>query len=723
MADAALAPAQVAAINTSFDDEDGGFEPAALMRHFWSVLYRNWRLLLAVIVACVLVSIVITMLQTRLYSSTASLKIDQESMRILGTEDANPALSRQDMDRMLQTQVDIIKSRAMAADVVKLLSLDRKDSFFGHMGINLDGKNGAMTLADRRESAEKALLNNIGVDLPKNSQIVSVSFTSADAQLSRTVANAYATAFIASNLKRKFNQTAYARDYLQDQLIHAKQRLEDSERAMIDYARQAELIDTSSGVGTNGDQPGAPSGGSRSLVMSDLMSLNGQYSAAQAARVIAEERWHQAQATPLFSLPEVVSNMAINQLFQSRAQVQATYDQERQRHRPDHPAVQQAGTQLVSIDREITQIAASIRQSINDRYRTAVRQETALKSEVDSLKQLTLAEQDRSVRYNILKRETDTNRSMYDGLLQRYKELSAEAGTSANNVSLVDAATVSSGPVSPRPFVNIALGLLLGFTVAAAAIFVREQYDDVVRSPEEVGNKLGLLLLNTIPILSGKETLTEALSRPRSPITEAYAALRIAIELSDSRGMPRSLLFTSGRPSEGKSTSSYAVARDFARSGKRTILLDGDLRRPSLHKLFGVSNKIGVSSVLSQQSSLESVIQQTDMENLAFIPAGKHPPNPTDLLSGNALRIMLDALGKQYDLVIIDAAPIIGLADSVILADRVEGVIFIVEANNAHHGHTKSAIRRLLTTGSPIMGAVLTKYNAKKFGYQYYDYY
>jgi capsular exopolysaccharide synthesis family protein len=722
MAETAVIPAAPYASGKSYQLPGMEFDIAALLRQAWSAVYRNLRLILVIFALCIAASIALTMLATRQYEATATLKIDMESAKILGTEDANASAAVADAERFLQTQVEIVQSRSIARDVDRALGLSRNDAFITAMGAKPVPVAGDPAAEARRRGDQVLglLQTNLDVSLPRTSRVLSVSFTSPDPALSQRIANAFSAAVIASNLKRKFDETAYARGFLEQQLIGAKQRLEDSERAMIQYAREAGLIDTSSGVGASSDMQSP--GVARSLVTADLVALNAAHVSAQAVRVAAEQRWRQAQATPLLSLPEVVSNPAITQLSQSRAQIQAAYSQERQRHRAEFPLVQQIGAQLVAIDREITQLALAIRQSIGDQYRTAARQEAALSGEVEQLKRSTLSEQDRSVRYNILKRETDTNRTMYDGLLQRYKVLSAQAGATANNISLVDTANLPTRPVSPRPFLNIALGLILGCLISAIVILVKEQFDDTVRSPEDVPQKLGLVLLNTIPLVPTKETVAADLSKPQSAIAESYAALRISIELVDSRGAPSSLLFTSSRPGEGKSTSAYAVARDFARSGKRTLILDADLRRPSLHKIFGVSNTQGLSSVLAQQTSLEAVIQKTDIKDLDFIPAGKFPPNPTELLSGDSFKVLLDRAKKEYDLVIVDSPPVLGLADAIILSGMVKSVVFIAEANNAHHGNTKSAIRRLAMTRANILGAVLTKYNASKVGYSYYSY-
>lgn len=694
---------------------------ATALRLAWSAAYRNRLLIAAIVGAALMLGLVVTMLTTPRFMATASVQIDQEAVKVLGTEDSQPAAT-QDADRFLQTQIDVLKSRLVAEQVAASLGLAADNRFLVAMGTKPAP---SLTPAQRREQVVHLLSDNLVVDLPRNSRIVDIGFKSPDPDLARRVADSFADNFVLLNLKRKFDQTAYARNFLQQQLAGAKQRLEDSERAMLDYSRAAGLIDASAGVGGGSEGASAGGGGGpRSLVTSDLVSLNAAYTNARATRLATQQRWEQAQATPLFSLPEVLANGAFNQLTQARAQVQASYDQERQRHRADFPSLQQLGAQLNSLDRQITQVATAIRNGIRDQYQTAAKQETALAGSVDALKRETLSEQERSVRYNILRRETDTNRTMYDGLLQRFRQLSAEAGVSTNNISVVDHAERPARPFSPRLGTNLAIALLLGLVIAAAAVFVREKFDDVIRSPDDVPAKLGVALLNTVPMLRSGETPTEELDNPRSMLFESYTALRTSLELADTAGLPEVLLFTSSRSGEGKSTSAYAVARNFARLGRRVVLIDGDLRRPSLHHLFTLSNKLGFSSVLARQTPLGDALQITNTAGLAFLASGPLPPNPAELLAGPMLRDTLDRLRTEFDVVIIDAPPVLGLADTITLAAQAQGIIYVIEANGAHRGQAKAAIRRLRTTGIPILGAVLTKFNPKKIGHGYeYGYY
>jgi capsular exopolysaccharide synthesis family protein len=707
----------------------GAEDIAATVRLIWSAVYRNWRLIAAIVSTTTIAAIAITMLMTPKYDATASVQIEQQETKVLASDDTDPTPVAEDADRFLQTQKDILQSRTLASRVVDSLGLDRNDRLSQAMhSPPADQPVGTLDLAATRHKHNVDLVEkSLTVDIPKNSRIATITFRSPDPVFASQIANSYAQNFIQWNIKRKYDNSSYARNFLEQQLEVTKGKLEDSERAMIAYARKAGLIDASAGLsGTSSDGTSSNSG-PQSLTTSNLVQMNNSYVAAQAARMAAQQRWEQASKTTLMDLPEVLSNPAILALTQHRAELQSAYTQELQRRQADYPTMRQAAAQIKELNKQIRTLAASVRDTIHDNYLTALKQENALSGGVNVLKADTLSEQDRGVKYNILKRETDTNRTMYDGLLQRFKEVSTAAGISASNISIIDNAEVPTAPVSPKTKLNVALGMLLGLTLSAFVVLLREKFDDVVRSPDEVIRKLGLPLLNSVPRLRDGTSPQEALIDPRSALSEAYAALRASIDLSSASGAPRTLLITSSRQAEGKTTSAYAIARDFATIGRRVLLIDGDLRKPSLHRSLGVANSIGLANLLSRTGSLEEAIQTTEYANLFFIGSGPLPPNPAELLSGPLLPALLENLKTNFDMIVIDGPPVLGLADAILLASNVEGTVFVIEANGSHRGHAKAALRRLLAANRNILGTILTKFDARKigygYGYGYSDYY
>lgn len=686
------------------------------LRAIWSAVYRNRLLILIVLVLAVAAGIAATMLTTPIYQATASVQIEQQASRVLeGQDDTNPGASTQDADRFLQTQLDVLRSRALAERVAQSLNLYNDNRFLIAMGANVSAGTGAATNADNelRRQVVGLIMKNMDVTLPRDSRVATITFDSPDPAIAQKVVNSYAENFIISNLQRKYDASSYARNFLQTQLADAKRRLEEAERASIAYARSAQLIDASAGAAQTGGE------GPKSLVTASLVQLNQSLSGATAARIEAEQRWRQAQATPVMSLPEVQNNPTIQQLNRQRAEQQALYEQERTRRKEDYPTVQQAKAQLAELDRQIARIAGEAKASIRDRYLVAQRQEASLRGTLGSLKGETLAEQDRSVRFNILRREVDTSRTLYDGLLQRFREVSAAAGVAANNISIVDLAEQPRLPISPRPMLNLALAILGGLTVAMLLIFLRETFDDAIRSAEDIDRKLAVSFLGSVPLLPPGDTPKEALEDVRSAFSEAHYAIRSSLEFATPTGLPRTILLTSSQQSEGKSTSSVAIAKSFARIGKRVLLIDGDLRKPSLHRVLNTSIEPGLSNVLTRQMTIEQVIQETDTPNLSFIPCGPLPPNPAELLASASVRELTESIRRIYDLVLIDGPPVMGLADAPILSTSVEGVVFVIEANRSHRGQAKAALRRLKDARANIVGLILTKFDARAIGYGY----
>jgi polysaccharide biosynthesis transport protein len=696
-------------------DEVGNDEPAIDLRAIWSAIVRNRWIIAAILALCLLGGVAASMLSVPQYRATASVQIDQRAAKVLGTEDEEVTGSSAEADRYLQTQVDVIKSRALAIQVAEAQKLYSNDGFLTAVGIE---RTPELTPDRLRLAVLGSLQTNLSVNLPRNSRVVTISFASRSPGVSADVANAFVREYIDSSLQRRFDQSAYARRFLSEQLAQAKARLAQSELDANAYARAQGLIDTSEAApaGSTGG------GGQRSLTTSDLVQLNQAYTAARAARLQAQQRFERARSTAVTSLPEVLGNPAVQQLSRQRAELEASYQQERQRHKEDFPSVRQAQAAMDAIDQQIGRIGASVLNSLRYAYQAAADEEQAFRHRIDELKRATLSEQDRSVQFNILRRESDTNRQLYEALLQRFREVSAASGATNNNIAVIDQAEPPTAPFAPRPAMNLALAGLLGLALSGAIVFAREQFDDAIREPNDTEMKLGLPLLGVLPRASDNP-MTE-LASPRSPLAEAAQALRTSLELSAPDGMPGSVLMTSSRQGEGKSTTSVLVALMLAQAGKRVLLVDADLRKPSLHQYLGLQNEVGLSTVLAGQGTLEGAVQRSETANLSLVTSGPMPPDPAQLLASPQLGEFVQAWSKHYDRIIIDAPPVLGLADAPLLASVARAVIFVVEADRAHRGGAKAALKRLAGARAIMLGAVLTKKSGRNDadGYAYYGY-
>jgi len=690
-----------------------------LLHHSVVLVRRNIWLIAAIVALAVAAAVVLTMLETPRYTAMSTVEINEQAQDVLGSEletDRN-ANTSWDIDLFLNTQLEILRSRALAERVVRRLNLASNERFFAAMQSPQISENGSQQA--RFTAAVDMVGGNFSVSLPRDTRIAELSFSSTDPEISANLANAYAAEYIQSNLQRKFDSSAYARSFVAEQLEEARVQLEGSERELNAYARQAGLIRTRDASNEDAESAG-------SVTASSLMQLNESANAAQAARIEAEARWNSERAQPLFASQTVLASPTVQSLMEKRADLQTRLESARARYLPDHPSITTLEAELVTVEANLNRAANEARNSVRAQYQAAAAAEQRLRARVGTLQGATLAEQDRSVRYNTLAREADTNRSIYDGLLQRYRELNASSGITASNIAIVDEAQVPRAPSSPNMQRNVLVALLLGLALAGALVFLRDQIDDRLRVPEDVEVKVGLPLLGVIPRSDANEPM-EALTDPKSVLAESYNALRTALLYSTRDGLPKVMLVTSAQASEGKTTTSYAVARGFARVGKRVLLMDADLRRPSLHKLLGADNAKGVSSVLVGESSLHDALITSDRDGMHLLPSGPIPPSPAELLSSPRMAALLEQLEHSYDLVVIDSAPILGLADSTELAALADGVMVVIEADRGRGGQLKNALRRLRGSNPIILGAVLTKFDPGRAGNSYsyygYDYY
>lgn len=685
------------------------------IRYLLALARRNLLLIGGIVGFALAVAVLLFMLETPRYRAVASIQIEDRNEEVLGEaiEGSTQANTNWDIDRFLNTQLGILQSRTLAQRVARRLDLARSDAFFTAMETTRPAGPDAERAAGNLAVA--LLQSNMRVELPQSTRIAQISVSSADPAMSARIADAFAEEFIQANLQRRFDSSAYARRFVAEQLDEVRGRLEASERKLNAYARQAGLI-RMRGAGAGDEERRG------SVTADSLAQINAEANAAQARRVAAEGRWNAERATSLLSSQAVLANPTIQQLMTRRSSLNAELEEARTRYLDEHPGLARLEGELAGINQQIGAVAGQVRASIRTDYLAARDAETKLRAQVARLEGATLTEQDRSVQYNILARETDTNRSLYDGLLERYRQLNAAAGIATSNISIVDKAELPQTPSSPDMMRYLVISLAVGLGLAGLAVFVRDQMDDRIRVPEDVEHKIHLPLLGVVLEDAQGDPLA-ALADPKSVIAEAYNSLRSSLFFATSDGLPRILLVTSAEPGEGKSTTSFALARSMALIGKRTLLIDGDLRRPVLHRMTGCANAIGLSSVLTAQAELDKAVLPSDQPGLSLLPSGPVPPSPTELLASPRMARLLEDLSRTYDAVIIDSAPVLGLADSPILSAIADGVVIVIEAGRARGGMLKAAIRRLRAMNPLLVGAVLTRFNPEAPGHGYSGYY
>jgi capsular exopolysaccharide synthesis family protein len=692
------------------------------LRKYWWLLVKHRWLIAGITAVFVVGGFFTTFLTTPIYRATASIQIERQTPNIVDMSGMQMPV-RSSLE-FYQTQYELLKSRSLGERVVSALDLVHDPAFMqtrppsilarikqavfrsapaGEAGATPAAEDAA-TVAARQRGAGYALANGLVVETQNNSSIFRLSYASTDAGLAQRIVNGYQDAFIAENLERRFQSTGYARTFLEDQLQQLKVKLEESEKALVDYADKQSIVDA---------------GGGQSIALTNLNSANSALTDASRARLQLELTWKQIQETGGESLPDVMNSPTVQALRAKRADLQADYQDKLKTYKPGFPDMLKLRAQIDEMSDQIKAEIEVVKQSIKNQLDAAVAKENSLAGEVEKLKGSVVDFRNRNIQYNILQREADTNRQLYDGLLQRYKEIGVAADVGVNNISIVDRAEKPGAPFTPNLKANLAKALVLGLFIGGLAAFGREQLDDSFRSPEDIEEHLRLPLLGIIPRGDKNADMASTFDDPRSPISEAYRSLRTALQFSTASGMPRTLLVTSSRASEGKSTSAVMLSRNFAQMGLRVLLIDGDLRKPSLHNYFGCDDTAGLTNCLAGSIKPPEVFQETDLPTLTFLPCGPLPPNPAELLAGPKMYSLLSIAAQKFDLVIVDGPPVAGLADAPLLASMTMGTLLVVEAGKTRRKVAKTSLKRLHFARGQLVGVVLNKLDLASTGHSY----
>lgn len=683
---------------------------ATRLEQVGAMVYRQHRLGLAIFAAVLLLGLILTLLADRRYTAVASVQLEQQAPRVIADPDLDPQASPADSDRFLQTQLDLVRSRSLAETVAAKLQDRTAPTTYEALGVNGD------TPAEQKERLIASLQDNVQAKLGLNTRIAQIEFTSLDRNVSARVANAYADALAAANLQTKISTAEKAKQYLTGQLTAAKARLEGSERRMLAYARTADLTATIAAQSADTEKLG-------SLRAQQVALLNSSLSDATARRIDAQQQWAQVSGTSAVLLPDVQNNAAIQNLTAQKAQLEAQLQEARQRYTENYPTVRETAARIQQLDGAIASLANNVKASFRGRYLAAAQQEQQLRSTVAGLRGAAMAERERAVGFNTLQREVETNRAFYDGLLQRYKEVAAASGAPSANVTVIDRAAPPLNPSSPDIMRNMALAVVTGLMLALLVGSAREGMQQLIRSPEEVEHALNLPTLGVVPLQPGQTHTDFRLTSWRSTEAEAYHSIVVALEQAAGGVLPKTLLITSTSASEGKSTTAVGIARSITAMGRAALLVDGDLRHPSLREFVGPDELPGLAEILRGVAAAPQTIQKNGEYGFDVVPAGQMLSTPFSLLASPRMQDVLRQLSEKYDAVIIDGPPILGLADAVLLARSVESVLVVVEANRLHRSEIEIALSRL--PGSGIIGTVVTKFNPKSAGVRYggTDYY
>ena len=684
-----------------------------ILKRYWRGIVRQRWFILGVIASALLIGLIATLLTTRQYTATATIEISRDRDTIIDTREEQPSRGPADLE-FYQTQYSLLQARSLGERVADTLRLSDDRAFGSAFKIRDQADaTGATARAASRNAVVDTLMEHITIAPIRGSALANVSFTSPDPALSMRIANAWTDAYIASNLERRYDATSYARRFLETRLADLRKRLEASERQSVQYASDKGIINLPMQQSGQGSEPVE-----RPLAAVELERLNAELTQAIADRAVASARIQNSGGASA----ESVANVGLSGMRQRRAEAQSEYADLSARFEPAYPSVMAAQAKVAALDQAISREEARVSQSLGGNVRAADQRVADLTQRVNVLKSDVLEQRRRNIQYNIYQRDIETSRELYNALLQRYKQIGVAAGVGTNNISVVDAAKLPENPSSPRFVLNLLLSLLIGIAIAAAGTFALEQIDEGIKDPGDIPHLFGLPVLGVVPKMAD-QNLIEMVTDRKSTISEAYLSARTNLQFSTDHGVPRSLMVTSTQPAEGKSITSFALAMSLWRTGWRAILIDADMRSPSVHAYLGFDNVEGVSNFLSGDDDIAHLVKASDDGVMTVMTAGPHPPNAAELLTSGRFALLIERLLGQYDHVVIDSPPILGLADAPLIASVVEGTVFVVRANGAGSTPIRAALARIASATPNIVGVMLTHYDARKAQHGYdYDY-
>jgi len=696
------------------------------------ILRKHQWLILSFMLSVVTIVSIATFRMQPVYFATARIEIDKENENILPFQGGDSYDYMMDSENYIETQAKILTSETLALQTIRNNGLALHPDLAGSGVISEAVANG--NLANQTRPPElAAFLSNLSVKRVPNSRLMDVSFESTDPKLAARTVNAHIATYIEQNYRSKYEATSQASDWLADQLRDFKIKVQKSEDARIAYERQNQIW-------TLDDK--------QNMTTQRLSDINKQFTDAQAERMKKESLYEFAKAGNLDAVPQLESNTALTELLKKRGDASADYAEALQQYGPNFPKVLRLKAQLQDIDDNIEKEKKKILDVLESDYREARQRETLLADALNEAKAETNQMAEKMVEYNILKREAEANKALYEGLMTKMKETAISGALRSSNIRIVDPAMIPTTPARPAKAKNVILSFLVGLVGGIGLALLREYLDNTVKTPDDIETLARLPSLAVVPQFAGtnghkrrgllqdfsenghdKRIELVAQHLPKSQMSEAFRALRTSILLSQAEHPPQVILVTSALPREGKTTAAANLAVTLAQLGDSTVLVDADLRKPGIGRLLdlGAGKYAGLSSYLAGVSSLDLVsVPHPAIPNLVAIPTGPLPPNPADLLSSHKLADAIVELRSRFKFIVIDSPPVMAATDAVILSVQADGVLLVVRSGETPKVAFTRTRNLLTSVKSRILGVVLNAVDSGApdyyYSYRYYPY-
>ena len=682
------------------------------LRHYLGVLRKRWRVMTALLIVTLAGAFVWTVRQPRIFQATCSIVIESTAPQVLqGVKEVmemGPGWASYDF---YETQFRIIQSRDMAERVIDRLALGH-DPAFGPPGDGMQG------LA--RQSLVNRLLGQTRVVAVKQSRIANISVMDTDPERATKIANAFADTYIERNLDYKLEGAHSAGTWLAEQTVGLRKRLETAEMDLYKFRKEHNLLD----VGLD-DRQG--------MNRQNVQTINGKLADIKAKRIEMESIRKlivaaKSEVTEKESLPEIRDNPVVQRLRETYLDLLKTRADLESRYGEKHPRIENIQKQIEAIQRDYGKELDNVLKAFDKRYQAIVDTETSLARWMQNEKQLALELSKLETQYRPLARDAENDAKVYGLVSERHKEIDLTGVLRANNVRILDRALPPTAPVSPRLSFNLTVAFAIGLLLSLLAAFVVEALDNTVKTAEAAESLLGAPVLGHLPMLSPvKGRTTEdaperdltVFTEPASIAAEACRSIRTNLMFLSAEKEVAVLVVTSPGPRDGKTTAAISLAITMAQGGARVLLVDTDMRKPRVHRSFGIKSDRGVSTVILGDASLKDVVCHSQVPNLDLVPCGPIPPNPAELLHTDRFREFLAQCRRDYDRVVLDSPPMAPVTDPAILGNLADGVVLVLRAGHTTRDAASYARRQLTDARARILGLVINQTDRKGSGYGY----
>jgi capsular exopolysaccharide synthesis family protein len=752
----------------------GQAEDKVQLREVWRIIRRRkWMIASIALIATTLVSI--EMYRTRSVFEAATLVEVGKEKAVLNRPDT--MVYQDDFDPFYQinikTKILILRSQALMEDVVVRHKLYNEPALLNPGGkktitealqliaAKVTGKNfdepdvekvklvpmenfqytGSVEDSEKLRPYVGTVQGGLDIQPIKDTRAIRISFTHTDPMMAKIVADAVTDSFLKKNFENKTEKFEQIAGWLETSKRELQAKVERAEEALATYTRDHQIFSTD---------------GKATLTTDKLTRLHEQSLKAESDRMIKQSLLEEVKTGRVKEVPAAFlanNSGSVVDLQKQLAELESKKAILDTKYGPDYPDVKEANQKIEAIKNQLTASSKSLEQSIQIEYDRAVREEKAIKESLERAKGEAVQQNQDSIQYNILKSDVDTNKKLYQDFLDKSNQAKLQVAEQENNIRIIQGASLPGAPSAPNRYRSILSGLIVSLIGGIGLAFLLEYLDNTIKTVEDVMRYTQLPALSVIPSLlapssrlslvkkKGKSpakgklqtvSTENGLAVPSTQLTaldtrsssaEAYRVLRTSVLLSTAGQPPKLMLVTSGQPGEGKTTTTANTAISLAQLGASVLIIDCDLRRPSVHKLFGLQHNQGLSTYLSRKTDIDTLIQKTSVPNVSVLPSGSIPPNPAELISSDRMRDMLQMLAERYDHVLVDSPPLINVTDSVILSTMVEGVILVVQANKTSREVVRRTRQELATVGAKVFGVVLNNVDLRRDGYTDYYYY